>query len=213
MGEAAEFGFGLSVGDLDGVCLESDGAADVASVGARRPRLSELFPPECGTDAWIVGELQELQAREAADAAYRAALVAELAARRPAAADPVIGRAQVEQECGAAPAEGVSEFFPDELALVLNSSRTAATVLLELAQTLLTRLPATWAALADGRLDWPRARARATELGRPVDDTDPTVVTAVEAAVLPPALGGLSVRRLRDLIKTELLARDPLAAD
>ena len=106
----------------------------------------------------------------------------------------------------------MSEFFADELALVCNTSRTAAGLLHEQAQTLLERLPATWAALADGLLDWPRARALACELGRPADGTDPAVVTAVEAVVLPQA-AGLSLRRLRELTRRELLARDAEAAD
>ena len=46
--------------------------------------------------------------------------------------------------------EDVSEFFADELALILNCSRTAATQLWERSTTLRRRLPATWAALADG---------------------------------------------------------------
>ena len=49
------------------------------------------------------------------------------------------------------------------------------------------RLPATFAALADGELDWPRARAIAGELGWKARDTPPAVVAAVEAAVLPVA--------------------------
>jgi hypothetical protein len=60
----------------------------------------------------------------------------------------------------------------------------------------------TWAALADVRLDWPRARALAAELGRPADGSDPEVVAAVEAAVLPRG-AGLSVRGLREAVRRE----------
>ena len=106
-------------------------------------------------------------------AAYKAELVVGLAADRPASADRQRG------QVGAASAEwaaqlldeDVSEFFPDELALILNCSRTAATLLWERSTTLRRRLPATWAALADGRLDWPRARAIAAELGWPARET------------------------------------------
>ena len=51
--------------------------------------------------------------------------------------------------------------------MILNCSRTAATVLGDAAGLLVDRLPGTWAALADGRLDWPRARALAAELTAP----------------------------------------------
>jgi hypothetical protein len=48
---------------------------------------------------------------------------------------------------------------------VLNCSRAAATTLTEQSATLLESLPATFEALAAGRLDWPRARTIAAELG------------------------------------------------
>ena len=66
--------------------------------------------------------------------------------------------------------------------------------------TLLRRLPATWAALADGRLDWPRARAIAAELGWPARESPDDVLAAVEAVVLPQA-AELSVTRLRALVR------------
>ena len=78
--------------------------------------------------------------------------------------------------------------------------------------TLVRRLPATFAALADGELDWPRARAIAGELGWKARDTPPSVVAAVEAAVLPVARS-LSVAGLRAAVRRELLSRDSLAAD
>ena len=48
------------------------------------------------------------------------------------------------------------------------------------------RLPDTWAALADGELNWPRARAIAAEIVRHGPELDPTC-SAVEAVVLPQA--------------------------
>ncbi len=104
------------------------------------------------------------------------------------------------------------EFFPDELALVLNCSRASATQLWERSTTLLRRLPATWAALADGWLDWPRARAIALELGWPASESTDDVLAAVEAVVLPQATG-LSITRLRALVRAELIKADPDAAD
>lgn len=108
--------------------------------------------------------------------------------------------------------DGVSEFVLDELALILNTSRTAAVMTLDLAETLHARLPATRDALATGRLDPSRVRAIAAELGRPADDSDPAVIAAVEAAVLPVAKD-LSVRRLRELVQRELVALDSAAED
>jgi Domain of unknown function (DUF222) len=135
-------------------------------------------------------------------------VVLELASRRPAAPDSGASRP-------GAPAEDPDEpdeFFCDELALIWNCSPTAAAVDHELARTLLQRLPTTWAAMADGLLDRARGRAIAAELGRPADGTDPAVVAEVEAAVLPKA-AGLPLRRLRELIRRELTARDAAAAD
>ncbi|MDP5182272.1 DUF222 domain-containing protein [Blastococcus sp. BMG 814] len=102
--------------------------------------------------------------------------------------------------------------MPDELAMVHNSSRTAAVTLLEHAEVLTTRLPATFAALRLGRLDWPRARALAAEVAAFGADTDPAVIAAAEAAVLPGATG-LGVGKLREALRGELLARDAEAAD
>jgi hypothetical protein len=96
--------------------------------------------------------------------------------------------------------------------LILNCSRTEATLLCDWSTTLLQRLPATWAALADGELDWPRARAIAAELGWKARTTPPMVIAAVEAAVLPGATA-LSVSGVRAAVRRELLARDALAAD
>ena len=56
------------------------------------------------------------------------------------------------------------------------------------------------------------ARAIAAELGTPADGTDPEVLAAVEAAVLPQA-ASLSIRRLRELARRELISRDAAAAD
>jgi hypothetical protein len=98
------------------------------------------------------------------------------------------------------------------LAVILNCSRTAATVLCDQATTLLERLPATWAAVADGELDWPRARAIAGELGWTARNTPPAAVAAAEAAVLPVATS-LSVSAVKAAVRRELLARDSLATD
>ncbi len=152
--------------------------------------------------------LQQITAAEAQLAALKLDLALDIAAARPAPADPRSGEARA-ADVGP---PGTSEFALDELALVLNTSRTAAVTLLDQGHVLATRLPATRAELATGRLDWPRARAIAAELSRPADDTDPAIVAAVEAAVLPVATE-LSVRQLRELVRRELTARDAAAAD
>jgi hypothetical protein len=183
----------------------------------RPVRLGRLMPVTHRTPEEKARELQRIAHAESRLAAYRVELVAGFAADRTDADDPRPG------SVGAASPEwapdrdddrlpGVSEFFPDELALVLNCSRAEATALAELALTLVERLPATWAALADGEIDWPRARALARELGWPARETEPALVTEVEAAVLPQA-SGLSVTKLRALTRRELLRRDSAAAE
>ena len=183
----------------------------------RPSRLGEVLPVAVRSDAEIALELGRIVEVEAALAAYKVELVAGLAARRPDSLDRQVGQpgaASPDWLPGAEnpPAAGVSEFFADELAVILNCSRTAATVLADHAGMLVDRLPATWAALADGRLDWPRARALAAELTEPARAVEPEVIAAVEAAVLPRA-AGLSVSRLRAAVRAELIARDPGAAD
>ncbi|MGY1837141.1 HNH endonuclease signature motif containing protein [Blastococcus sp. SYSU DS0510] len=73
-------------------------------------------------------------------------------------------------------------------------------------------MPATFARLRLGLLDWPRARAIAAEVAAAGADTDPAVIAAAEAAVLPGATG-LGVGRLREAMRAELVARDAAAAD
>lgn len=152
--------------------------------------------------------MQQVTAAEAKLAALKLELALDIAADRPAPADPRPGEAGA---AGVGP-DGVSEFVLDELALIMNTSRTAAVTTLDLAHILETRLSATRDALATGRLDLSRVRAIAAELGRPADDSDPAVIAAVEAAVLPQAHDA-SVRKLRDLVQAELVARDSAAVD
>ncbi|SOC50965.1 protein of unknown function [Blastococcus aggregatus] len=164
--------------------------------------------PRRRTSAESAALLQQISAAEAQLAALKLELALDIAADRPASEDPRAGRAG---QSGVGP-HGTSEFVLDELALILNTSRTAAVTLLDQAWTMASRLPATWHELATGRLDWPRARGIAAELGRPADGTDPSAVAAVEAAVLPVATE-LSVRQLRELVRRELVARDAAAVD
>lgn len=186
-------------------------------VTARPGRLGDLLPVSTRTDEEIAEELQRVVAVESALAAYKAELVTGLAKRRPDSADRQLGEPGAASDGwlpapGREPAAGVSEFFADELAVVLNCSRTGATVLADTSWVLVERLPATWNALADGELDWPRARALAVELADAAREQEPGVLQQIEAAVLPRA-AGVSVLRLRALAREELLRLDANAAD
>ena len=83
-------------------------------------------------------QLQRVEEAEAVLAAYKAELVVGLAADRPASGDRQRGQVGAASGEWAAQLldEDVSEFFPDELALVLNCSRAAATQLWERSTTL-----------------------------------------------------------------------------
>lgn len=186
-------------------------------VVSRPTRLGEVVPVRARSDAELAAELQRVERGESALAAYKLELVAALASRRPAERDLPQGAAGAASPDwapgpGNAPAEGVSEFFADELALVLNCSRSSATRLADASAVLVHELPTTWAALADGQLDWPRARALAAELSEPAREVEPAVLAAVEAAVLPRA-SGLSIPGVRALARKELIQRDAAAAE
>ncbi len=215
MFEGGGFGVGVTVTSLD---VQPWPAEFLPTGVTERPtRLGEMMPVAARTDAEIAIELQRIQRMEVRLAAYTADLVAELAARRPDTFDlpagvPGAAAPGWHPAPGRVAAVGVSEFFADELALILNCSRTAATKLADTAALLVERLPATWAALADGLLDWPRARALAAELLEPARDLEPQVIAEVEAAVLTGA-HQLSIRRLQAAARTELLRHDPAAAD
>ena len=177
-------------------------------------RLDEALAIGSWSVAAQAAELERLQAHRSAIAAFECRLIAELAGARADFFDTSIERG------GERPASwsegglaGVGEFFVDELAQVLRCSVTEASVRAELALLLTRHLQATWAAVADGRIDWPRARAVAAELSEPVRRGDRTaVVAAVEALVLPRAMD-LGVRALRTAVRRELARLDEGAAD
>jgi hypothetical protein len=179
-------------------------------------RLGELMPVATRTPEEKAAELQRILRAESQLAAYKVEMAASFARDRIDADDPPRIRGSGVPGVGAGPGRGPvarrQRIFPDELALVLNCSRAEATSLAEVAVTLVERLPRTWAALADGDIDWPRARALGRELGWPARDSEPGVVAAVEAAVLPRA-GELSITKLRALARRELMRRDASAAE
>ncbi|WP_308123310.1 HNH endonuclease signature motif containing protein [Modestobacter marinus] len=157
----------------------------------------------------VAGELQRLQQRRAMDTAYEAELILALAADRPATLDPPADTPGARRSGWTAEdAAGVSEFFPAELAVVLNLDRGTAAIKLARAQTWRDKLPATFAALSAGELDERRAQALADVLMH----TSPEIAGRVEAALLGQA-GDLSVYRLRDRATALLLRLDAAAAD
>jgi hypothetical protein len=173
------------------------------------------MPVASRNDVELAEEMRRVNIADSRLWAYRVEMIVQLAERRrddrdrpagtPGAASPSwSGRAHVP--------DGVSEFFPDELALILNCSRAEATRLTAVAWTLVHRLPETWAALADGELNWARARAIAGEIIRCGSDVDPHVLAAVEAVVLPQA-ADLPVGRVQALVRAEVVRRDADAAE
>src|SRR5438309_7603660 len=146
-------------------------------------------------------ELARVQQRRAMDTAYEAELALGLAVDRPDDADPAPGTPGARSRGWAPDGElpGVREFFPAELAVVLNCGRGTASHLARRAWTWREKLPATFAALAAGRIDERRAR----ELADVLQHTPADVARAVEARLLADA-ASLSLRRLRARA-TELL--------
>jgi len=175
------FGLGLTVVAVDEPPLPS-------ARGERRARWDEVLPPESRSRAGQANELSRLQAEKARMFAYEARLVCEFA-----------------DTCEA------GEFFVDELAAALGTSVTAASYAWIQSQILHRQLPGTWAALADGELDVPRARGIVAEVGRS-GGVDPAVLRAVEASVLPRALE-LTVTSLRAAVRAELIAHDAAFAE
>jgi hypothetical protein len=169
--------------------------------------LTELLPVAARSAAEQALELGRVQQAKAMLAAYEAALVVGLAAHRPADLDPQPGVPGAGAHL-ACPIPGTSEFFVDELAVVTNSSSNAAGALAEASWLLTERLPAVWAALADGELDWPRARVFLDVLG----PTAEGVAEAVAPRVLPGA-AGLPLGKLRARLTREVLAVDATAAE
>ncbi|MGY1785754.1 DUF222 domain-containing protein [Geodermatophilus sp. SYSU D00698] len=155
-------------------------------------------------------ELQRITALEARTAAYKAELVLGLADDTPADLDPAPGTPGARRGSWAPDAElpGVSEFFPAELAMVLNCGRLAAAQLAHRAWTYRERLPGTWAALAAGRLDEARAKALVDVL----EHTSAATARTIEAHLLPEAMS-LTVRKLKDRALALLLAADAEAID
>jgi hypothetical protein len=178
--------------------------------GAERPsRLAEIFPAGVRSEASVSHELTNVTALRDQLDAYEMHLIMDLAARR-REPDPADTRPGRENRDGTAdgPIPGVSEFFVDEVAMLLDCSLALAARKAAEAHLFQERLPEVWAAVADRALTMRRARVFADVLGC----TAAGVAEAVAPRVLPEA-AGLSIRRLRARLEKELLAEDADAAD
>ena len=110
-----------------------------------RPLPDRRLPVSLLTKAQKAAELQRVLARRAMDAAYEAELVLGLADDTPDTLDPPPGHPGARKGSWAPDTElpGVSEFFPAELAVVLNCGRGTASHLAHRAWTYRHDLPAT----------------------------------------------------------------------
>ena len=218
MFEAGGFGVALTVAHAQPFDPDSWGPTS-PGVTRRASRLTDVLDVRRFDDADFVRELTAVGVARAKLAAYEAALVAGFAARRPRQHDltedqPGHG---VEGYLPDRAPVGVSEFVADELAVVAGISRTAATVLTERSLALRRELPDTWAALADGLIDPPRAHAIVRALGGQSVDAggrvDPGVVAEVEGQAVGWAVAGETPVRLGERTAAALIALDDAAAD
>ncbi|MCV2488325.1 hypothetical protein OF117_03035 [Geodermatophilus sp. YIM 151500] len=133
-----------------------------------RPRPGRRLPVGLPSREQKAAELQRVQAEKASIAAYEAELVLGLADDAPDTLDPPPDHPGARRGSRAPDAElpGVSEFFVPELAVVLGCGRGTAAHLAHRARAYRENLPATWAALAAGDLDEPRARVLAPRTWR-----------------------------------------------
>ena len=208
------FGVGLTINQLSASPRPS---ADVVPAGVDRhpTRLGELMPVATRHDVGLGEEIRRANIADSRLWAYRLELIAQLGVRRRDDRDRAPGKPGAKVPGWAAVSwvlDGFSEFLPDEVALIMNCSRAEATRLAEAALILVGRMPDTWAALADGELNWPRARAIAAEILRHGPELESHVLATVEAVVLPQA-AELPVGRLRALVRAELIKRDAEAVD
>ena len=113
------FGVGVTIAALNPFLPDVSLPADVVQ---RPSRLGELLPVQRMTPEQKAANLQLVAEAEAQLAAFKAELVVGLAADRPARGDRQRGQVGAASGEWAAQLldEDVSEFFPDELALILN---------------------------------------------------------------------------------------------
>ena len=160
-----------------------------------RPEPAVRLPVSWLGDREVAAELGQIQRNRARDAAREAELILRLAELRPDDGDPAPGSPgarsrtwrKTEPEFA-----GVSEFFTDELAHVINLGRGTAAFRARRAFTWREDLPGTFTALHRGEIDERRAGVLADAL----QHTTSELARAVEARLLPEA-GELSPARLK----------------
>ncbi len=193
--EALAAGFVHRDGEFAGPGFAGGGAADRMAPGPQLARLAaEAW---CGglaelTDDELVGVLCAYRRLMSWAAAGELAAVTALAGRRVAPGADRGGRVQ----------EG---HLDEEVAVALTLTGRAAARLTGLAAGL-ARLPGTSAALAEGRIDGPRAAVIADETSA----LDAAAALAVEERVLP-AAPGQTTGQLRAACRRAVLAADPQA--
>jgi len=176
---------------------------------AFQPEVEPRLPAECLDDEQVAAELGAVQRNRARDTAREADLILRLADLRPDGDDPPPGSPGARSRSWRRTDPefpGVSEFFPDELAHVLNLGRGTAAFRARRALTWRDSLPATLLALHRGEIDERRAGALADVLGA----TTPELAQQVEKILLTEACD-LSVAKLK-VRALELLAELDAAA-
>ena len=160
-----------------------------------RPELDPRVPVSWLGDQAVAAELIRIQRNRARDAAREADLILRLAELRPEVDDPPPGTPGARNRTWRKTDPefpGVSEFFPDELAHVINLGRGTAAFRARRAYTWRENLPLTFRALSLGEIDERRAGVLADVLQHSASD----LARRVEEQVLPEACE-LSLARLK----------------
>jgi hypothetical protein len=176
-----------------------------------RPEPGPRLPTSWLGDQEVAAELAQLQRNRARDAAREADLILRLAELRPDVDDPELGRPGARSRSwrkSEPEFPGVSEFFPDEVAHVINLGRGTAAFRARRAHTWRANLPATLTALHRGEIDERRAGVLADAL----QHSTPQLARAVEAQLLPEACE-LSPARLKARALELLAELDATAID
>jgi NAD(P)H-dependent FMN reductase len=176
-----------------------------------RPEPDPRLPASWLSDQHVAAELEKIQRNRARDAAREAELILRLAELRPDIDDPEPGSPGARSRTWRKTDPefpGVSEFFPDELAHVINLGRGTAAFRARRAHTWRANLPATLRALHRGEID----ERRAGMLADALQHTSPELAGAVEAQLLPEACD-LSPARLKARALELLAELDATAMD
>jgi hypothetical protein len=176
-----------------------------------QPEPGPRLPTSWLADQEVAAELGQIQRNRARDAAREADLILRLAELRPDIDDPELGSPGARSRTWRTTEPefpGVSEFFPDEVAHVINLGRGTAAFRARRAHTWRENLPATLTALHRGEIDERRAGVLADAL----QHGTPELAGAVEAQLLPEACE-LSPARLKARALELLAELDATAID